>query len=283
MPRSSKILVGFTLLLLIGVVTPSFVAGNESRSPSLGQVGTADTNAGSPDQVFVPTDPCRVVDTRFGGGGRLSVGTVRAFSVRDEPNSATSFEDQGGNAGPCGVSPLAVSVQVSITAVDPDGRGFVRVYPWADPTPSAPNATFLNYSTALNATNAGAVKVCNEFFTGSDPCTDDLLVRNFGARTNLIIDVFGYFVKQAFATVDGETGDLIDSYYAFSSEQTADGEYEVGFAQTLSGCAVTGSIHEATGQITVTKGLDEEFVVLVETADSDGTASDRTFTIFLRC
>lgn len=131
--------------------------------------------------VYVPLTPCRVLDTRSGGGGIFRPGDEDAFQVS---GTGPAFAAQGGKAGGCGVDPTsAVAVEASITAVTPNGAGYLRAWPTDE---GMPNATFLNYSKGQSITNTGAVTLSIVFI-------DDLRLKNFGASTHVVIDVQGYY------------------------------------------------------------------------------------------
>jgi hypothetical protein len=57
--------------------------------------------------------PCRVADTRFGQGPILATNTVRTFTVQTV----------------CGVPTGAKAVSINVTAVGPNGAGFLTLYP----------------------------------------------------------------------------------------------------------------------------------------------------------
>ncbi|MCU1496990.1 MAG: hypothetical protein JWM47_943 [Acidimicrobiales bacterium] len=128
---------------------------------------------------YVPLVPCRVVDTR-GGGGAFGPGAVRSFRVT---GSGPEFGSQGSNAAGCGVPVGAVAVEASITAVAPTATGFTRAWPHGGPVPTA---TFLNFTKGQGITNTGSVSLAT---TG----TEHLSLFNSGGTTHYVIDVQGYF------------------------------------------------------------------------------------------
>ncbi len=168
-------LVGAAVLMLAGGVAVA-------EEPVTGDGRKADVRASaSIPSVYVPVTPCRVVDTRSGGGGIFRPGEEDAFQVS---GTGAAFALQGGKAGGCGVDPMtAVAVEVSITAVTPAGSGYLRAWPTDE---GMPNATFLNYSNGQSITNTGTV-------TLSIVYANDLRLRNFGGTTHLVVDVQGYY------------------------------------------------------------------------------------------
>lgn len=146
---------------------------------------------GSPttDLVFVPLAPCRIIDTRVAGGGRLQPGVVRDFRVA----GTTEFGAQGGTLGGCGVplgstEPQAPSVVINFIAVSPSGPGNLRAWAWGQPIP---NASVLNYAAVpgLNIANGVVVPIA-----GID-VPDDLHIQADVNGTHVVADVMGYFTR----------------------------------------------------------------------------------------
>ncbi len=131
-------------------------------------------------------NPCRVADSRTatpqgaGTGGRRTDGTTWQVQTG---GTGGGFATQGGAAGGCGVPDGATAVEVSITAVDPIGDGFIRAFAAGG---SVPTATFINYTSGRGMTNTGTVPLAA---TG----TLDLAIANFGGQTHLVVDVQGYY------------------------------------------------------------------------------------------
>ena len=131
-------------------------------------------------------NPCRVADSRTatpqgaGTGGRRTDGTTWQIQVG---GTGAGFAAQGGTAGGCAVPDGAAAVEVSITAVDPIGDGFLRAFAAGG---TAPTATFVNYTSAIGITNTGTVPLAASG-------TLDLAIANFGGQTHLVVDVQGYY------------------------------------------------------------------------------------------
>jgi len=127
--------------------------------------------------------PCRAVDTRQAAGQRFADGTVRSFRI-DGPGSLAG---QGGSAQGCGIPTGVPAVELSITAVDPVGTGFLR----AAPNDGSPfRATVLNFVDGAGATNTGTAALAG---FGPAETRTSLAIRNQGGPTDLVIDILGYY------------------------------------------------------------------------------------------
>ncbi len=118
---------------------------------------------------FVPLEPCRLLDTRdasSGAGGRLRAGVAVGLDVV---------------GGSCGVPAEASAAAIVVTAVEPDGPGFVAVWPAGTPQPPT---SVLNYGVGQVVANSQIVPL------GADGRLSMLSL----ATTDLVVDVMGYFV-----------------------------------------------------------------------------------------
>ena len=138
--------------------------------------------AGDPEGTFIGMVPCRVVDTRAAVASQLGPDSTRSFQVG---GTGSTFADQGGADGGCGVPDGARAVELSFTAIAPSGaNGFLR----AGPAGGTPTGTVLNYTVGTGITNTGTVPLAASGLL-------DLVVRNFGGTIHLAVDVQGYFVN----------------------------------------------------------------------------------------
>jgi hypothetical protein len=142
---------------------------------------------------YTAVQPCRIVDTRFGVGGSLSVGETRQFHSYGD----ISEQNQAAGGAPAdypAVCPFALgehtAVHLNVTAVPlgPSGqKGFATLWPW---NTARPAASFINYAAgSQNIANAGIVKTTAS--AGSDPDFSVYASRNI----DLVIDVLGYFTE----------------------------------------------------------------------------------------
>jgi hypothetical protein len=161
--------------------------------------------------VYTPVPPCRIIDTRIGGGA-LTPGSIRDFRV----TGTGSLVGQGGSATGCGV-PFgpATSAVINFVAVAPTGPGNLRAWAYSTPPVGPPGASIINYTTVpganLNLANGMVVPLCD---SDSTTCPNlDLRVRADASTTHLVADVVGYFERfpkeqiRSFTVVDNEATD----------------------------------------------------------------------------
>jgi len=118
---------------------------------------------------FYTVTPCRILDTRTGGGGALTAGAVRVIPM----------------TGLCNIPGDAVAVSINVTAVGPTATGYFTLYPG---NASLPPTTTLSYNVGVTRANNAVLMLS----------TDNL--GTLAARANmasgqvdLLIDVNGYF------------------------------------------------------------------------------------------
>jgi hypothetical protein len=125
------------------------------------------------DLLFVPTQPCRLVDTRNApgllGGPILASGTTRDFPV---------------TAGNCTVPPNALAFAVNFNVVPTGMHASLAV--WATGT-DAPRLALLSSSSYFPVANAAIVAAG----------TSSSISVSASDETQLVIDLNGYFVPRA--------------------------------------------------------------------------------------
>jgi ELWxxDGT repeat protein len=115
--------------------------------------------------AFYTLPPCRAVDTR--NGSPLQSGIARTFAL----------------AGSCGIPATAKAVALNLTAVAPQGGGFLTAYPAGSPTP--PTST-------LNL-QAGRTLANNATLPLGGGGLEVLTSVGGGGQVHLLVDVVGYF------------------------------------------------------------------------------------------
>jgi hypothetical protein len=284
MNRTKKIVAvtAFTAALLGAGVAWAATGGDPSGEGTTGGGARSARllGAGTTETKFVAITPCRLVDTRQGSNTPLSPNQTRRYDVR---GTGATFAAQGGKAGGCGIPTSGVTaVELTVTAVQASGTGFLRVFPESEPT-----ATFLNYTPTFNASNSGTVGLCG-LNGGVCVANQDLAVKNYSNTTDLVVDVQGYYALPMSATVS-EAGALGRTSRAVSATRSATGRYSVVFDRDISSCNMVGSIGDDTpsgvnaGQIQVQVNAVNDSAVFVGTQDSSGNDADRPFMIEVIC
>jgi hypothetical protein len=122
---------------------------------------------------YHPLSPCRLADTRGGNGGVMASNSDRGFAVQ----------------GLCGVPSGARAVSVNVTAVGPNGAGYLTLYPAGI---TKPNVSTVNFVGGDAAVANGAIVPLGDAatFAGADLRVYALA----GAGSvHLVLDVSGYF------------------------------------------------------------------------------------------
>lgn len=143
------------------------------------------------DLVFVPLEPCRILDTRLGNGQIIAPGEVRNFQVA----GVTEFGPQGGTIGGCGVpaggaEPVASAVVLNLIAIDPEGKGNMLAWAYGEPQPFASSINYQKLNPPMNIANGIIVPIA-----GTNLVPADLSLRVQFAPSHAIADVTGYFTR----------------------------------------------------------------------------------------
>jgi hypothetical protein len=120
---------------------------------------------------YYPLQPCRVIDTRIADAA-LAPDTTRTFDVA---------------AGPCPIPADARALVVILIAVNPHGRGDLRIYPTGSPRPLA---STLNFSSDRTRANNAVLPL------GAGGRIDvycRVLPEPHADGTHFVLDVVGYF------------------------------------------------------------------------------------------
>lgn len=275
MKVARKVIVGGAIAGLVGIAGggAALAAGGGSSSPqpaggTNGQVTAALTPFDtSTETQYTPITPCRIVDTRI-GGGLLSSGHPRSWFVA----GTTGFLPQGGTAGGCGVPAAASAVSVQVTTVTPSGSGYLKLYPFGA---ASPKASFLNYTHIFNAASGGDVTINT---AGARHVT----AAAFGAATHVIIDVSGYYLKSMSAEVNSN-GTLVHSSRAVSSTRLGTGQYEVVFDRDVTACTYEATPFLNPYTIAVEPRSGKPNGVFIYSETPSGTLADQLFYLTVTC
>lgn len=142
--------------------------------------------------LFVPLNPCRIVDTRKPSpGSKIAPGETRHFQVAGN----TEFLPQGGNSSGCGVpagaaEPAAAAVALNFVAIRPEGTGHMRAWAFGQPMPLASIINYDLLAPFFNIANGVIVPIA-----GTSGVAADLSVRADFNAAHLVADVTGYFTR----------------------------------------------------------------------------------------
>lgn len=270
MSSTRKIAAALTAsVAVVGIATVAWAAG-ASTSPTPRLLVASNAQVARPDAFidtstetrFTPTPPCRIADTRV-AGGKLTVGTTRAFQV----TGTTGFTAEGGTSAGCNVPANATAIAATVVAVDEAGPGFL--IGWAKGG-TQPGSSFANYANT-NLVSTGVTLPINSQLD---------IVAGVNA-TDVVIDIDGYYIKPMYADVNSN-GTLANGSRVTSSSAVGTGEYEVDFDRNVSHCAYAASPSAGDDTIVVQpSGTPDE--VFVETAYKDTLISNTSFSLTVTC
>jgi len=255
------------------------VAGFASAGAAPGGTGNAGSDAqpvtaavitqSTPENSFVPLDPCRIVDTRA-GGGKLAANSTRGFLVK----GTSGFAPQGGKAGGCGVPNSAVSVSVSVTTTISSANNRLVAYPAGGVVPTSTTVSCLK---SANVTGSSVVKLASG--TGQV-----MAIHNFNATTHVVVDVVGYYVPPLTAFVGANGTLLYTSGRSIQTVHNATGQYIVTFDRDVSQCGIFAAPSSAPG-VTANVSPDSAFAVKVQliTTAQPSAPRDTDFSIDAVC
>ena len=153
---------------------PASATKSEDSTEALGDADS--------DLVYVPVEPCRIIDTRL-AGGTIAAATARSFNVA----SASDYTGQGGSATNCNVGNVGtiVAAAINFAAVRPAADGFLTAYAFGA---TQPGTSTLNYTAGDLRSGLSIVTL------DTDAAAEDVTVYTF-ATTHMIGDIVGYFVQ----------------------------------------------------------------------------------------
>lgn len=171
LPRSTP--VSTTVSTVASAVACAVVLGAVSTIAPvpLGGVPSASAAPSSAPSAFVPVTPCRLLDTRDGGGARLSGDTTVVVPT----------------LGRCGIPAGTTALALSVTVTQPLAAGFATVWPG---DVSRPTTSTINYAPGETRANGAIIA------TGAD----GTLGVASSASAHVVIDVTGAFVATSGAT-----------------------------------------------------------------------------------
>lgn len=233
-PRPLLVVVGALVLVATSVAVAAAATTSHAPTPPTQAAPPSPPKAPSstnPNPHAVPTTedsyvkvtPCRVLDTRAKGGTMTNAD--RTFIAVGD------LAGQGGKSGGCGIPGDATSLALNITAIAASGNGGY-VHGWAANTAET-NATLLNFSPAINASNM--VNLPITYLDGRK----GFHLKTYGSA-NLVADVVGYYIPPLAGMVDGTTATVYaGSSRIVSATRNGVGSYTVTFDRDVAYCTPT--------------------------------------------
>lgn len=129
------------------------------------------------ETVFIPIDPCRLVDTRVA----TNVGPVATPIGQGQDVTFTAW-GTGDADSPCNIPNTATAIATNTTAANPTARTFITLYPADVPNPGTSNLNVLAGSTPTP--NSANIPLSD---------TGQFNVFNNLGTVNVIIDINGYY------------------------------------------------------------------------------------------
>lgn len=150
------------------------------------------SSAGSATEtVFVPVEPCRLIDTR-----PSTVVGPRATPIGEDAPVAFTAWDSGDGESLCQIPATATAISTNTTIVDPSNASFLALYPADAETPDVSN---LNYQPGQAPTpNAVTTKLS---------ASGQFNVYNRFGTVDVIVDIAGYYQPSTSVGAPGPQGE----------------------------------------------------------------------------
>ncbi|MCX2976690.1 hypothetical protein [Candidatus Marimicrobium litorale] len=174
--------------------------------------------------VYIPVEPCRIIDTRNSAMGVMLANTSRDFFVQSSDNV---LGNQGGADCPnpraaSGEQPVALAAYiVAVPAESSTGNGILSAYPSDLPPPARGAGATVNFNAGQIIGNTTIATLCNANETDCpDGGTLGILARD--TDEHVVVDVQGYFFPRA-----GVPGyQLVSNGFAAANSSVAVGQVE---------------------------------------------------------
>jgi hypothetical protein len=256
-----------------------------TMSANMARESMAKHTGGQENVITLLDSPCRIVDTRFGGGGVLGP-TNRLWYASNTP---AVIAGQGGNAAGCGTFPNAEFFLVYVTAVPPGaplsgGASFLTLQ--HDPT-SPPTSSTLNFYPGINVATF-ATPSCQGCGGGNGG-----FYAFAASSTHVVIDLVGVgqpTQKTLWAVVNADGTLARDSHAVSVTHTAATGAYIVVFDRNVRSCAYNATVGlsgasgtSARGFTTVVAAAVDVNGVFVTTDDVAGNPAERGFHLQVEC
>jgi hypothetical protein len=223
------------------------------------------------ESSYIAITPCRIIDTRNGtgvNGTKFQSNQTRTYYV----GGTTGFAPQGGKSGGCGIPVGASAISTTVTAVDPDGKGYVRAWPNGEAEPSA---TFLNYGTT-STSGGGAVSI-------NPSSAYALKIHNYYGPTDIVVDVFGYYIKPLAGMISETGAPYAGSSRITGSVRAAQGIFDVTFDRNIVYCNPAVTVYFDNYYANADTYALGSNTVRVKVYNASGVLQDAFFYITVTC
>jgi hypothetical protein len=245
--------------------SPKPANGGQAAIPAAVHPDAVAASYPSPENSYVPVSPCRIADSRHGGGG---LNGARGFYV----TGTTGFAPQGGTSGGCGVPVGAAAVTLSITTTASSGPGYYNVYP----TGSTPSKSSLgSFAAHQNITTGTPARLALG--------TGKVLTIKTSRATHVVLDVTGYYVAPMAGYVYSTGALVYTSGRVLSSTRTSLGRYTVTFDRDVSKCSFIATPYSENYIVAVGPGGGANADVFIHDQAGTITYFDDSFFIQAVC
>lgn len=190
-----------------------------------------------PELVYVPVTPCRIVDTRKGGGA-IAANGLRIVNVA----GTSGFAPQGGVAGGCGIPTNALSFTGTLGAIAPSGAGGLKSWPNGSPEV---NAAAINYFPVAGAVSSGVT------LTIRPSAGQNLILRNLGPAVHIYLDVSGYFVPQIQGLINSDGSVATGTSRIVAGSHPGTGSYYITLDRPARECSPSAATYNLYHYISV--------------------------------
>lgn len=146
--------------------------------------------------IYVPVNPCRIVDTRVAGGA-IPANTSRKFLV------SGMVTGQGGTAAGCQAprqetKPLAISAYVVAVPATGSSAGVLTAYPSDQVAPAVGEGSTVNFAAGEIVGNTSNITLCEPSDCPSD---GEFAILARSTNQHVVVDAQGYFYPSTARTM----------------------------------------------------------------------------------
>ncbi|MET3804607.1 hypothetical protein ABIB25_001602 [Nakamurella sp. UYEF19] len=219
------------------------------------------------EALFVPVTPCRIADTRK-GGGFMANNASRAFYV----TGTTGFAPQGGKSGGCRIPTGATGVTANVTAAGTVSDGYLTGYPTGS---IAPITNFITTHRNFNLT-------ANPTFALAAGNARPLTIANHGGNTHVVVDVTGYYIPQLEGLVNIAGATYAGTSRMLGATQLGTGSYRVQWDTDVANCAPMVTVYGGLPGYATSQNLNTVYTI-IRTYSPAGTPTDFATQVSVSC